>query len=83
MRRNIISMQTDTAALPAVRIPVDKPVRLVGISHSNNSKSLIDHASSAENIHEAAEIVSQNVAGILADAQVKLCLLIHLLEPFT
>ncbi|XP_033629227.1 uncharacterized protein LOC117291545 [Asterias rubens] len=62
-------MQTDTAALPAVRIPVDKPVRLVGISHSNNSKSLIDHASSAENIHEAAEIVSQNVAGILADAQ--------------
>ncbi|XP_038048792.1 uncharacterized protein LOC119722642 [Patiria miniata] len=62
-------MQTDTAALPAVRIPVDKPVRLVGISHSNNSGSLIDHASAAETIHEAMEMVSQNVAGILADTQ--------------
>ena len=60
-------MQTDTAALPAVRIPVDKPVRLVGISHSNNSHSLIDHASSAESFHEVVDIVGQNVAGILAD----------------
>ncbi len=42
---------SENAAIPAVRIPVDKPIRLVGISHSNNSGSLVDHASAAQTIH--------------------------------
>ena len=42
---------SENAAIPAVRIPVDKPIRQVGISHSNNSSSLVDHASAAQTIH--------------------------------
>ncbi|XP_002734503.1 uncharacterized protein LOC100376111 [Saccoglossus kowalevskii] len=54
-------------AIPAVRIPVDKPVRLVGISHCNNSYSLIDHASSADNLHHVFHILIQNIASCVDD----------------
>ncbi|XP_054755520.2 uncharacterized protein LOC129261456 [Lytechinus pictus] len=62
-------MNTDTAPIPAVRPPVDKPMRLVGVSHSNNSYSLVDHASANDQLHHIFLVVKQHVAGILADVQ--------------
>ncbi|XP_071505290.1 uncharacterized protein [Diadema antillarum] len=59
----------DTVPVPAVRPPVDKPMRLVGVSHSNNSHSLVDHASANDQLHHIFLVVKQHIAGILADAQ--------------
>ncbi|PIK59159.1 putative cytochrome P450 3A56 [Apostichopus japonicus] len=60
-------MAEPTVPVPAVRPPVDKPMRLVGVSHSNNSYSLVDHASSANEFHHVLDIVRQNLMGILHD----------------
>lgn len=60
-------MADPTVPVPAVRPPVDKPMRLVGISHSNNSSSLVDHSSSANEFHHVLDVVRQNVMGILHD----------------
>ena len=54
----------DTVAVPAVRPPVDKPMRLVGVSHSNNSYSLVDHASTNDQLHHIFLVVKQHVAGM-------------------
>lgn len=56
-------MAEPTVPVPAVRPPVDKPMRLVGVSHSNNSYSLVDHASSANEFHHVLDIVRQNLMG--------------------
>ncbi|XP_071822494.1 uncharacterized protein [Apostichopus japonicus] len=60
-------MAEPTVPVPAVRPPVDKPMRLVGVSHSNNSYSLVGHASSANEFHHVLDIVRQNLMGILHD----------------
>ncbi|XP_071942575.1 uncharacterized protein [Antedon mediterranea] len=62
-------MSTRTAPVPAVRPPVDKPQRLVGVSHSNNSNSLVDHVTSADSLHNVIRIVMQHVCAILDDVQ--------------
>ncbi|XP_033104790.1 uncharacterized protein LOC117107270 [Anneissia japonica] len=62
-------MSERTVPVPAVRPPVDKPQRLVGVSHSNNSNSLVDHVTAADSLHNVIRIVLQNVCAILDDVQ--------------
>ncbi|XP_077997659.1 uncharacterized protein LOC144450804 [Glandiceps talaboti] len=60
---------TAPPAIPAIRPPVDKPARFVGLSHSNISYSLVDHASAADNIHHVFHILIQNIAACVEDPE--------------